>query len=240
MVRKGLQFAAVIGASVALSGCASIFGAEFAARWSKPQSVAAPQPELARYTEQGRLQLADNQTGAAIESFRLALLSSEPSDPAYNGMGVAYARLGMFENAQKLFSLAINAAPAEQMYRDNLARLMVSPALALRKDGDRAAAVTAAASPAPPADRPAAATAATAAPGKLTRVSRNEFRIVTVPQSTAPPVRASRPATALARLPKIVVLKPAVPGNDGGAAAASAAAPTTPDIAKPSAVAANK
>lgn len=229
MLRHAIRCTALIGATLALSGCATIFGKEFAARWSKPRPAAtspeAPaKPELARYTDEGRRQLADGQTGAALDSFRLALLSGEPSGPAYNGLGVAYVRLGMFDNAQKLFAMAIEAAPNEQRYRDNLARLMVSPLVATRRDGERSAAVAAAGAELAAA-KPAPATAAALRPGQLERVSRGEFRIVTVPQTgTAPAADTKR--TAMARLPKVMVAKPAaakaVPDADKAAPAAAA------------------
>ena len=237
MVRMGLKLATCIGASMALSGCATIFGADFAARWSKPRATAAPQPVLAKYTDEGRRQLADGQTGAAIESFRMALLSGEPSAPAYNAMGVAYARLGMFENSQKLFSMAIEAAPDEAKYRDNLARLMVSPALAMRKDGDQAAAITTGPSAKPASQPPGAAATALATPGRLTRVSRNEFRIVTAPQLSP---KAGRAATAMARLPRIVSRKPAPTGDTAAKPESTATGPVALENAKSPAAAAEK
>jgi len=241
MVRMGLKLATCIGASMALSGCATIFGADFAARWSKPRAAAVPQPVLARYTDEGRRQLADGQTGAAIESFRMALLSGEPSAPAYNAMGVAYARLGMFENSQKLFSMAIEAAPDEAKYRDNLARLMVSPALAMRKDGDRAAAITTGPSAKPASQPPGAAATALATPGRLTRVSRNEFRIVTAPQGAAAlSPKAGRAATAMARLPRIVSRKPAPTGDTAAKPEAAATSPVALKNTKSPAAAAEK
>lgn len=216
MIRKNLQLALLLGSCVALSGCASIFGERFAAKFSKFKSaevaVAAPDSgkDKTLFTDQGRKQLAEGQTGAALDSFRLAFATGEPSAPAFNGMGVAYVRLGMFEHAQRFFGLAIEAAPDEERYRSNMARLMTSPLLALRKDGDRAPAIAA---PSLAKAPEVMAVPAALETGKLMRVSRNEFRIVTVRQgqeTAKPPVTR----TAAARLPKIVVAPaPAVEGD---------------------------
>lgn len=211
MIRKNLQIALLFGSCVALSGCASIFGEKFAAKFrTKPVEFAMPAPEIkggvevpgkaATFTDIGRQQLADGQTGAALDSFRLAYAVGEPSAPAFNGIAVAYVRLGSFEQAQRFFGMAIEAAPEEESYRSNMARLMSSPLLAQRKDGDRGAAIAAASVP----KGPAAAVPALAEAGKLTRISRNEFRIVTVPQGKEA-AKAPVTRTAAARLPKVVI-----------------------------------
>lgn len=202
MLRKNLHLTLIIGASFALSGCASIFGEKFAAKFhrAKPASVEMaskkPVADPAHYTNLGRSQLTAEQTGAAIESFRLALAFREPPAPAYNGMGIAYVRLGMFEQAQELFDMAIKAAPEEEKYRANMARLMSSPLLAQRKDGDRAAKIAAAAASAKVvAEAPVA--------GRLTRVSRGEFHISTVSGSgEAPIAKPVRTASAVSKATK--------------------------------------
>lgn len=202
MLRKSLHMTLLIGASLTLSGCASIFGEKFAARWNSSRAVSASQtgkaalPDPSHYTQLGRKQLAAEQTGAALESFRLALAFSEPVAPAYNGMGVAYVRLGQFEQAQELFRMAIEAAPTDEKYQANMARLMASPLLAQRKDGDRAARLAVAAASAKVAHE-------TAPAGRLTRVSRGEFHITTVPQTgEAPIARPKRTALAAAKAAK--------------------------------------
>jgi Flp pilus assembly protein TadD len=204
MLRKSLHLTLLIGASVALSGCASIFGEKFAAKFKPSRSASASQaskavlPDPSHYTNLGRSQLAAEQTGAALESFRLALAFREPAAPAYNGMGVAYVRLGNFEQAQELFRMAIEAAPTDEKYQANMARLMSSPLLAQRKDGDRAAKLAAAASSAKVATEAAAS-------GRLTRVSRGEFHITTIPQSgDAPMARPTRTALAPSKAVKDV------------------------------------
>ncbi len=202
MLRKSLHLTLLIGASVALSGCASIFGEKFAAKWNSSRAASANHagkaivPHPSHYTQLGRTQLAAEQTGAALESFRLALAFREPAAPAYNGMGVAYVRLGQFEQAQELFRMAIEAAPTDEKYQANMARLMASPLLTQRKDGDRAARLAA-----------ASARVAPEAPvsGRLTRVSRGEFHITTVPQAGGVPIaQPTRTALAASKAAKSV------------------------------------
>lgn len=130
-------------------------------------------------TRQGREALQQGRTGAAIEQFQRALSSGEPIGPAANGMGVAYARLGQFEQAHRFFSEAIAVEPDNEKYRANLALLMRSPLLAQRHEADFAAPlISAAAIRAVVPAKPVAQTS-------LTRVSRGEVMLHTTGAPTA-------------------------------------------------------
>lgn len=178
-----------------LGACNSFLGINFARHAPRAAPEAAPvlasassQAESA--TSVGRRQLAEGQTGLAIESFQRAMASGEPIAPAVNGLGVAYARLDRFDLAQRYFQQAMASDPANTDYADNLARLMRSPALAMRRDGDIArAALQAVALPGAGEATPARAAKSTPAIGKLQRVSRGEVRIATVAPQPAPASR---------------------------------------------------
>ena len=128
-----------------LGACSSFLGIHFAHHASNAERTlamtTANRPEAtealpAAATDAGRSQLAAGQVGLAVESFQRALASGEPIAPAANGMGVAYARLGRFDLAQRFFEQAMSIDPADTRYADNLARLLRSPLFALRRDRD--------------------------------------------------------------------------------------------------------
>jgi tetratricopeptide (TPR) repeat protein len=118
------------------------------------------------------------------------MASGEPIAPAVNGLGVAYARLGRFDLAQRYFQQAMASDPTNTKYADNLAKLMRSPTLAMRRDGDIAGAALKAAIPFRGGDLPAQAVRDASAVGKLQRVSRGEVRIASAPPLPAPAATA--------------------------------------------------
>lgn len=181
---------ALIALVAPLGGCNSFLGINFARHAPRAVPTAAPAPVLVANTGSataaGRRQLADGQTGLAIESFQRAMAAGEPIAPAVNGLGVAYARMERFDLAQRYFQQAIAGDPANSHYVDNLARLMRSPALAARRDGDIAREALQAAAGVSIAGKTTQAANAAAAVGKLQRVSRGEVRIASVPPQAAP------------------------------------------------------
>lgn len=203
-------------ATLTLSGC-SVFRAAWFHGGHKERALAsapaAPAKASTPLTEAGRSYLAAGNTGLAIEAFQRALGLGEPAAPALNGLGVAYARLDRFETAQKLFAQAIALAPENEQYAANMARLLRSPALAMRHDADIAASVAPALAKAEPIKAPV--------PGQVMRVSANEFRIVTTEPGPAP----------LAR-------KPAVPARQAAVALPAKARAVLSRAAEPSPVAA--
>lgn len=196
MQRHFTRAIVLIALSAPLGACNSFLGLHFArhARSPDPAMAEASPVGAARpagpATEAGRRQLADGQTGLAIESFQKALSDGEPTAPAVNGLGVAYARLGRFELALQCFQRALAADPADARYEENIARLMRSPTFAMRHESDLAAAALKAEQDAG-ASGPAQASNELPAAGRMQRVSRGEVRIVTVAPGPAP-LRAAR------------------------------------------------
>ena len=189
MRKTQFRAAVVLCLATPLGACSSFLGIHFAhhARKAEPALAVVPtelpeskQSVPASATDTGRSQLADGQVGLAVESFQRALASGEPIAPAANGMGVAYARLGRFDLAQRFFEQAMATDPSEARYADNLARLLRSPLFALRHDRDIAEREL---RKAPSPVVPALAQAAAQPPaGNLQRISRAEVRITTYPQ----------------------------------------------------------
>lgn len=167
------------------------------------EQVSLGEMQLAR----GRAYLDAELTTLAIGQFTLARQDPRTLAAASNGLGVAYARMGRYDLADRYFAAAVTAEPDSARYLRNLAALRGSlPALA------RAAAP----SPAPAAA--AAAAAASAHPElRLVRLSRGEVHIGgSAPAGAAPARLASRdqapvirvigPRQPAARFPVVVKL----------------------------------
>jgi len=72
---------------------------------------------------EGRALLNLGQNANAISAFREALREQPDSGDAYNGLAVAYDRIGRKDLAQRYFELALSFDPENPKYRANLARL---------------------------------------------------------------------------------------------------------------------
>jgi len=126
--------------ALALSGCSNVLhklGLRDNAVEVRPVGPAAS-PSGQSATEDGRRMLAAGQPGNAAEAFQRALASGEEIAPALNGLGVAYARLGRPDRAQRYFEQAVAVAPGDARFAENLARLTRSPAYAMAHKGDLA------------------------------------------------------------------------------------------------------
>ncbi len=134
----------------------------------------------------GRDHLRAGRVGLAIDAYNLALASGEDPAAAYNGLGVAYARLGRSDAAYHFFRKAVMSDPLNPVYSHNLATLMDSRAFTLDQM-DRTA-------PAPPV-----AVAAAPPPrmtGKLYRDGNRQFSLTTLPADAGSDARGARTAAA--------------------------------------------
>lgn len=178
----------------ALGGC-QFFGnmhvAHNAQSGQPAEAIASALP--AASLQAGREHLRGNRTGLAIEAFNRALASGEDPALAYNGLGVAYARLDRPELAYRFFNKAIMSDPANPIFAHNLANLVNSPAFTLDQM-TRLPSVLAAA----PVRQPDAGTAAALterAPGKLYRDSNRQFSLRTAAPEPARAAPGERSAT---------------------------------------------
>lgn len=175
--------------ALALAGCSSSANH---ARFTPRVTGVEHQESALSQTDQGRVHLYANRTGLALEAFRNALANGEAPAPAYNGLGVAYARLGRPDLAETYFSRAMASDPANPHFAENFARLMRSPAYLAMVSARTAPPPSALASPVRSAEA-----AATAKPAPMERVSRGEVRIVTNAASSgsrAPAAKLAIPA----------------------------------------------
>lgn len=188
------SLAALALVSLTLPGCSALFGSNKLASQTGNQSQiqaaeAAVAVRQAALTDAGRRALDQGNTGLAIEAFTRAVRMGEAPAPAMNGLGVAYARIGRFDLAQRYFERAAEIDPSDARYQTNLARLMRSPLFARRHEGDQTRALMAQATQQQEAE---ARTRQAAAPGQLQRIGANQFFIQTAaPAQTKGPVRTA-------------------------------------------------
>lgn len=116
-MRSSMKAALLLAISVpALTACANPFvKANQAAARLLPVSGNA---DLAM----GRQALADGQYGTAIAALRFARLDPACSAEATNALGVAYARIGRDDLAERYFREALALAPDDRRFAANLAR----------------------------------------------------------------------------------------------------------------------
>ncbi len=73
--------------------------------------------------QRGRAQLDAGLDALAIESFRAEIRSNPDNADAYNGLAVAYGRIGRDDLAQRYFETALAKDPSNEKVQANLARL---------------------------------------------------------------------------------------------------------------------
>ena len=170
----------------ALGGCQFFGNMHVAhnAQTGQPAEASASASALpAALIQEGREHLRGNRTGLAIEAFNRALASGEDPALAYNGLGVAYARIGRPELAYRFFKKAAMSDPANPMFAHNLAALVNSPAFTLDQMTRSGPALATA--PARQADANTAAALTERAPGKLYRDGNRQFSLRTAAPEAA-------------------------------------------------------
>ena len=75
--------------------------------------------------ELGRTALKEGRTVAAIDAFMIAKSFEREAPAAYNGLAVAYSRLGREDLAERFFQEAVARAPDDTRFRANLATFYV-------------------------------------------------------------------------------------------------------------------
>lgn len=133
-MKKFSHIAIVALASVSLAGCQSPFFASLGFG-GKAKAERAPAPKLvgAQLIEEGRFQLAQGHISAAVATYRLARMDPSTAAQAENGLGVAYAKLGRFDLADRYFRSAVEREPEDMRFTANLLRLQRTVMMARAK-----------------------------------------------------------------------------------------------------------
>ena len=122
---KTLKMATCAAALIGLSGCQSVlntlgFNSSASSRPALAQAIG--EPDLVA----GQEALRAGNISQAIASFRLAMLDPGSQADASNGLGIAYARLGRADLAERYFLQATEIAPKGEKYAANLMRFYES------------------------------------------------------------------------------------------------------------------
>jgi tetratricopeptide (TPR) repeat protein len=205
-MKRFLRITTLLAATAALSGCASIFSQLGFAERASPDVAAPAQADGNVELAAARQAMDAGMTAEAIDHYRAAQMDPNALPAASNGLGVAYARLGRLDLADRYFRIATALDPSNARFAANMLRLQGDYALAQ----DRQAETTQLAATAAPA--PAPQLAAAERPGELERVSRGEVHIRTAALQAAAPIAvvASRDAPPVAAVASLA-------GHDGPA-----------------------
>jgi hypothetical protein len=106
--------------SVMVSGCAAHQNMTPEYRLSSSAPAAVPGASM---LQRGRAQLDAGLDALAIESFRSEIRQNPEGADAYNGLAVAYGRIGRNDLAQRYFETALAKDPANVKAQTNLAKL---------------------------------------------------------------------------------------------------------------------
>lgn len=120
-----LQGSMLCCAVLAISGCQG-----FPMHFGMQKNVEAAAPDMSSYFAQrlndGRRHLGADRPGAAVDAFRQASYHPDFAGEAYNGMAIAYDRLGRYDLAERFFTQAVQAAPEDERFARNAARFDTS------------------------------------------------------------------------------------------------------------------
>jgi hypothetical protein len=122
----------VLGGCAALTvgGCATQQNAQPEYRLSAPSAQIV---ESTSMLQRGRAQLAAGLEALAVESFRAEIRLNPDSADAYNGLAVAYGRIGRNDLAQRYFEFALANDPLNVKVQANLAKLQGKEGFAARR-----------------------------------------------------------------------------------------------------------
>ncbi|MCA0910389.1 hypothetical protein [Qipengyuania gaetbuli] len=113
---------AALAVVMPLSGCQSFLSAFDLGKHSRASQPVFGEADL----EEGRRLLAEGQIGNALPALQRAALNRETAPEAANALGVAYARLGRGDLAERYFRAAVTLAPEETKFAANLDRFYAS------------------------------------------------------------------------------------------------------------------
>lgn len=201
MKKAPIRLTCLVALAVSLGGCQSFPLTSWMFKKDRPASEADPQlaGTTAGALEEGRAFLRSGELSAAVASFRIAQLDRATRADASNGLGVAYAKLGRLDLAERYFQAAILSDPQNTRFAANLLRLQQEVMLARR--GNTAEPVAVASVEAAPAPQPVPVSQALLG-ASVERVSRGEVFVSTRPDlGNAPAIEVAYADAQTSTLP---------------------------------------
>ncbi|XUU59831.1 hypothetical protein ACRAQ6_09645 [Erythrobacter sp. HA6-11] len=192
-MKTAFRITTIALAATALSGCQG-FNELFSFKQTRAETPVATAAVFgADELEQGRAALKAGHVARALDLFRLAALNEETAPAAFNGMAVAYTKLGRADLAERYFNTAITLDSSNPKFAANLARFYGSDlgqsqrALAMREaetkaklaSAEKAALSQGLLDQTASERRLGAVTIETAKPLAVTRTDRRELKLAT-------------------------------------------------------------
>ncbi|NVE94186.1 tetratricopeptide repeat protein [Altererythrobacter lutimaris] len=192
-MKTAFRITTIALAATALSGCQG-FNELFSFKQTRAETPVAMASVFGmEELEQGRAALKAGHVARAIDLFRLAAMNEETAPAAFNGMAVAYTKLGRADLAERYFNTAITLDSSNAKFAANLARFYSSDlgqsqrALAMREaeakaklaSAEKAAVSQGLLNQTASERRLGAVTIETAKPLAVTRTDRRELMLAT-------------------------------------------------------------
>ena len=121
-MKQAIKIATVVSAAIALSGCQSFINKLGFGPKEQPSRAEAGSPFGSEELEKGRAALKAGNPATAITQFRMAAMNEATAPDAFNGIAVAYAKLGRADLAERYFKMAVTMDANNPRYAANLAR----------------------------------------------------------------------------------------------------------------------
>lgn len=124
-MKRDARIMPLMVAALAITGCQSPLLKGLGLSKSSAQSSAFSRADADGLLalEEGRVYLMQGQIAAAVASFRIAQLDPVAAPDAKNGLGVAYAKIGRNDLADRYFREALALRPGDDRFAANILRL---------------------------------------------------------------------------------------------------------------------
>lgn len=124
-MNRDIRIIPLLALALGIAGCQSplLKGLGFSSGSSQSSGFNRANADGMLALEEGRVLLMQGQIAAAVASFRIAQLDPAAAPDAMNGLGVAYAKIGRTDLADRYFREALALRPSDDRFAANILRL---------------------------------------------------------------------------------------------------------------------